>query len=177
MLLTDFQKSRLRRAYFGACDPEGNARFADVCLKLSRQGYRIHDFFASEDVCDLYSETLDEAMQTRLKTKAGHLYLAANAIYSPGLYKIGLTRQAPADRMRSLRTAGIPSPFTLVKAWAVPDVFAAEASAHRLLRDRRVEGEFYEGTHSLLARLLEDVVEREWGVAHDVCPNLKLPNL
>jgi len=174
-LLTPSQQARLRRRYFESESPEGALRFAQTCIALTRRGHSVGGFFDLEGLGELYQETLDEAMAAHLERRSGFVYLAAHPIYPQGLYKIGETRKTPDERMRSLTTSGIPGRFVLVKAWRVPDSFAAEASCVRTLSQRRIEREFYEGTFADLTKAIDGVVQREWDLFRTVSPAIELP--
>jgi hypothetical protein len=169
------QQKRLRLQYFAATGREGQLRFAETCLTFARRGYQLQDFFEQEGLVDEYQEMLDEAMLAYVASKSGYLYLAVNPIYASGLYKVGATRKTPADRMRSLTTAGIPGQFTLVKSWQVPDAFAAEAHCALTLAQRRIQREFYEGTFPELTSAIDGVVAEEWSLFHKVSQAIELP--
>jgi hypothetical protein len=169
------QQTRLRSQYFSAVTLEGKLRFAQTCLTLARRGYRISDFFEKEGLKEVYQEMLDEALAAHFERKSGHLYLASHPIYARGLYKIGATRKTPEDRMRSLATAGIPGHFILVKSWAVPDVFAAEAHCARTLSQRRAQREFYAGTFLELTTAMDGVATEEWRTARALSPAFEVP--
>jgi hypothetical protein len=174
-VFTPSQQKRLRLQYFSATSREGQLRFAQTCLTLVRRGYRLLDFFEQERLADEYQEMLDEAMAAYISSKSGHLYLAVNPIYTSGLYKVGATRKTPEDRMRSLTTAGIPGKFTLVKSWAVPDAFAAEAHCARTLAQRQIQREFYEGPYPELTAAIDGVVAEEWRLARTLSQAIELP--
>jgi hypothetical protein len=170
------QQKKLRFQYFSAGNREGKLRFAQTCLHLTRRGYCLGDFFEREGLDGVYQELLDEALELHNQHKSGHLYLAVNPIYATSLYKIGATRKAPEERMRTLKTAGIPSQFTLVKAWPVPDVFAAEAHCRRALAERWVQREFYEGAYSELIEVLQRIVEDERDLVRKLSRAIELPS-
>ena len=77
--------------------------------------------------------------------------------------------------MRSLTTAGIPGQFTLVKAWPVPDAFAAEARCARTLAQRWIQREFYEGTFPELTAAIQGVVEAEWRLVRSLSQAIETP--
>lgn len=127
------------------------------------------DFLVVEGLEDLYRDHLESALEGFGTKRRGFLYLAANAAFSPGLYKIGMTRKTPESRRKSLTTAGVPVDFILVKTWEVPDVFGAESQCRRVLGERRVAREFYKGTYTELTTLLDELVENEHDVARRLC--------
>ncbi len=169
------QHKRLRALYFAAGSAEGKLRFAQSCLTLARRGYALDDFLQGEGPDGLYQEMLDEALAAHLGHRAGYIYLAVHPIYTTGLYKVGATRKTPEERMRSLTTAGIPGQFTLVKAWPVPDAFAAEASCARTLAQRRIQREFYEGTYPALTTAMQGVVDAEWRLVRSLSQAIEMP--
>jgi hypothetical protein len=173
--LSPRQRKQLQKLYFAAVSAEGQLRFAEKCLELSRRGFSVQSFFHDEGLADCYQELLDESLANYIKGKAGHLYLAVHPIYSEGLYKVGATRKTPEQRMQSLTTAGIPGQFTLVKSWAVPEPFAAEAHCARTLSQRRVQREFYEGTFPELTAAIDGVVDEEWRMVRQLSPAIEMP--
>jgi hypothetical protein len=169
------QHKRLRAQYFSAASAEGMPRFAQSCLTLARRGYALADFLEGEGPEGVYQEMLDEALAAHMASRAGHLYLAVHPIYAARLYKVGATRKTPEERMRSLTTAGIPGQFTLVKAWAVPDAFAAETCCKRTLAQRRIRGELYEGTYPELTAAMQGVVDAEWRLVCSLSQAIEMP--
>jgi hypothetical protein len=173
--LSPRQRKHLQKLYFAAVSDEGQLRFAEKCLELSRRGFSVQTFFYDEGLVECYQELLDESLSNYINRKAGHIYLAVHPIYSAGLYKIGATRKTPDERIQSLTTAGIPGQFTLVKSWPVPEPFAAEAHCARTLSQRRVQREFYEGTFPELTAAIDGVVAEEWRLVCQLSQAVAMP--
>lgn len=74
--------------------------------------------------------------------RPGYLYALSNA-GTPDLIKVGCTTRSPFDRARELRSTGVPHPFVVLAAVAVPDIDAAEAAAFAQLRGRVDGREFF----------------------------------
>lgn len=173
--LSPRQRKQLQKLYFAAVNPASQLAFAEKCLALSRRGFSVQSFFQEEGLADCYQELLDESLANYIERKCGHLYLAVHPIYSVGLYKVGVTRKSPEQRMKSLPTAGIPGQFTLVKSWPVPEPFAAETHCARTLSQRHVQGELYEGTFPELTAAIDGVVDEEWRLVCQLSPAIEMP--
>lgn len=162
--LTSVQRRRLRTLLLAGGERDTLLRLGEMCSTFARRGYRLEDLLIEDGLEDLHFEQLAEAVATYRKHRQGFLYLAVNAAYAPGLHKIGASRVSPEGRRQSLRTAGVPGRFVLVKSWPVPDAFAAETSCREALHDRRVERDFYAGHYAELTTFLDQVVAHEYEV-------------
>lgn len=67
----------------------------------------------------------------------GFVYCLANASHK-GILKIGQTSKTPAERAKSLRTAGVPTPFEVVSFVHLTRFREAEKAIHRRLAEVRV---------------------------------------
>lgn len=64
----------------------------------------------------------------------GHLYVVANPV-TPEFLKVGMTRLAPAKRVKRLNNEAVVGAYICVEHWAVHDRHFLEAEAHRSLAD------------------------------------------
>ena len=68
----------------------------------------------------------------------GWVYILTNEAM-PGMVKIGLTTRTPKERAAELSaSSGVPLPFKVAWARAVPDCAYVEKAVHRMLDDKRV---------------------------------------
>jgi uncharacterized protein YeeX (DUF496 family) len=70
--------------------------------------------------------------------QCGYIYFAANASM-PGLLKIGHSTDSPFERLRELRSTGVPTPFVLQACISVNDCSGAEKRIHEVLALSRCE--------------------------------------
>ena len=71
------------------------------------------------------------------RSKTGEIYAAWNPLM-PSLHKLGFTLQDAETRVKSLQTAGVLEPFTLVRHAQVPNARRFEKAMHIYFRDLRV---------------------------------------
>lgn len=69
--------------------------------------------------------------------KEGFLYVISNPSM-PGLVKVGMTSKSPAERMKSLYSTSVPTPFEAEYFALCRDPMKSEAVAHQVLKTWRV---------------------------------------
>lgn len=69
--------------------------------------------------------------------KEGFLYVISNPSM-PGLVKVGMTSKSPAERMKSLYSTSVPTPFEAEYFALCRDRMKSEAIAHQVLKSWRV---------------------------------------
>lgn len=74
----------------------------------------------------------------------GNLYIFKNDSM-PNLFKIGMTRSGMENRINSLNSTSLPTPFNCIYTCYSDHVFQLEKYVHRKLRDKRIrrEREFF----------------------------------
>jgi hypothetical protein len=118
---------------------------ATRAVKQARRGVPVS--FEEGEVGDIEREALVEGLPLWRATRAGHLYLAANASW-PGLYKLGCSRRrAVQSRVAELGGAGLPTPWLMVLSWQVYDAHGLEAQAKRACAQWRQRGEMFAAPH------------------------------
>lgn len=77
--------------------------------------------------------------------KEGYLYVISNPSM-PGLVKVGMTSKSPAERMKSLYSTSVPTPFEAEYFALCRDRMQSEAVAHEVLKPWRVNArrEFFQ---------------------------------
>jgi len=68
------------------------------------------------------------------KKNHGHLYVVANPV-TPEFLKVGMTRLAPAKRLKQLNNEAVVGEYICVEHWAVHDRHFLEAEVHRSFAD------------------------------------------
>lgn len=108
---------------------------------------------------DDHLDALVSALEVWGVARRGWVYLTRiDGIES--VFKVGMTRQAPETRMRSLSSSGVPGDFVLVQAWPAWDAFGIEKIAHEELADCRWKKEFFRGEADDLEGRITSVVAR-----------------
>jgi len=69
--------------------------------------------------------------------KEGYLYVISNPSM-PGLVKVGMTSKAPVERMKSLYSTSVPTPFEAEYFALCGDRMKSETIAHQILKPWRV---------------------------------------
>ena len=84
---------------------------------------------------------METSKQSRFApSQPGWVYVLTNEAM-PRMVKIGLTTKTPKERAAELSSAtGVPLPFVVAWARAVPDCAYVEKAVHRMLDDKRVNG-------------------------------------
>jgi hypothetical protein len=73
----------------------------------------------------------------KAKDAEGYLYVISNPSM-PGLVKVGMTSKAPAERMKSLYSTSVPTPFEAEYFALCRDRVKSESIAHQALKAWRV---------------------------------------
>lgn len=72
-------------------------------------------------------------------TKSGHIYIISNiGSFGENIYKIGMTRRTPEERVRELSAASVPFPFDIHAKIHCENVPEIETLLHKHFRDRSV---------------------------------------
>jgi hypothetical protein len=100
-------------------------------------------------VGDMVRDTIIEGFPLWKQKFQGFLYLASNEGW-PGLHKIGCTRRTVERRLKSLNSAGVPTPWVAVQTWYVYDAPSLEAKIHRACSQWRVRSEIFNASKELL---------------------------
>ncbi|WP_187627572.1 GIY-YIG nuclease family protein [Paraburkholderia sp. UCT31] len=151
---------KLQTLYLANTD-YASAAFVDFSLELLRRGIDLAGvFFEAEEA---YASTVVDGLSGHFARQRGFIYLATNPVYRGTVYKVGLTRQRPDERMRSLATAGVLGHFMLVKDWPSRDVQRSEIRAHQALAAYNVQGEFFEAHYTVAIAAIDDVLLEERG--------------
>ncbi len=98
-------------------------------------------------------------------TKSGHIYIISNiGSFGENIYKIGMTRRTPEERVRELNAASVPFPFDIhakIRCENVPEI---ENLLHKHFRDRSVNKvnvgkEFFRVTLEEIVSAVEKIAE------------------
>jgi hypothetical protein len=73
----------------------------------------------------------------KAKAREGYLYVISNPSM-PGLVKVGMTSKSPAERMKSLYSTSVPTPFEAEYFALCKDRLKSEAVAHQALKSWRL---------------------------------------
>jgi len=72
-------------------------------------------------------------------TNSGHIYIISNiGSFGENIYKIGMTRRTPEERVRELSAASVPFPFDIHAKIPCENVPEIETLLHKHFRDRSV---------------------------------------
>lgn len=94
-------------------------------------------------------------------TQNGYVYLMSNAAFKRGIYKIGLTRQCPSDRAKSLSVStSIPTDFVVEHYKATVDYETAEKRIHLILDEYRYapNKEFFQINKKFAKIIIDEIV-------------------
>lgn len=94
------------------------------------------------DVEDELTDLCLKGMQELCFKQGGFVYVAQSSLL-PGHFKIGFTRNLPAQRVQQLNGPGSLDTLKLVFALPYLDPYLAEQFAHRRFQNYRVKGEFF----------------------------------
>ena len=80
-----------------------------------------------------------------MKQNFGYVYVLRNESF-PDLIKIGHTSRSVEVRLKELNTTGVPTPFTILQSWVVPEGFETEKIIHEMCGKYRnnVDREFFD---------------------------------
>lgn len=90
--------------------------------------------------------------------KEEYVYIVCNPSFSPGIFKIGLTRGEVDKRMKSLYTTGVPTPFRVCAVIKTDDCVTLEKKLHSQYALARINNrrEFFRLTEQSLGKILEE---------------------
>ncbi len=98
-------------------------------------------------------------------TKSGHIYVISNiGSFGENIYKIGMTRRTPEERVKQLSASSVPFPFDIhakIRCENVPEI---ENRLHKHFRDRSVNKvnvgkEFFRVTLEEIVSAVEKIAE------------------
>jgi hypothetical protein len=98
-------------------------------------------------------------------TDSGHIYIISNiGSFGENIYKIGMTRRTPEQRVRELSAASVPFPFDIHAKIYSENVPAIEKLLHEYFRDRSVNKvnvgkEFFKVTLDEIISAVEKIAE------------------
>jgi len=98
-------------------------------------------------------------------TKSGHIYIISNiGSFGENIYKIGMTRRTPEERVRELSAASVPFPFDIHAKIHCENVPEIETLLHKHFRDRSVNKvnvgkEFFRVTLEEIVSAVEKIAE------------------
>ena len=92
-----------------------------------------------------------------LDRRKGYIYIATNYINT--YYKVGMTKQHPSKRLKSLNSAGVFYELNFVRVFAVPDIHI-ETYVHSTLM-KIYKKSRYKEFFNLPLNLIENVIEEE----------------
>lgn len=120
-------------------------------LKYRQDNSIILDVFSDDDMC------LIDELYDYLQSKSGYIYIANNNINS--YYKVGMTKQHPSKRLKSLNSAGVFYELSFVRVFQTYDVFL-EHLIHQTLYDLHPKAKFKE-FFKLPLNLIEHIIQEE----------------
>lgn len=115
--------------------------------------------FCFGDVEDELTDLCFKGMQELCFTQGGFVYIAQSSLW-PGHFKIGFTRNLPAQRVQQLNGPGSLDTLKLVFALPYLDPYLAEQFAHRRFQNYRVKGEFFKIELECLTEELTSLYKR-----------------
>jgi len=91
---------------------------------------------------------------------AGFIYILRNPTMENNIFKIGLTRNEVAERVKQLSKTSVPDKFYKSQEWNVKDCLEAEKEIHKRLNDYRVDPrrEFFKIDYDKAIEVIKDVV-------------------
>jgi hypothetical protein len=148
--------------------PPSGPKIVFIKESLSEARRRLQKFRdgATPTTCalDLELPSGSIAPVTREEPQAGaFVYVMRCHAHAEHLFKVGFTDRDPEMRARELSGAtAAPSPFQVMRAWAVSDGFQAEQEAHRLLDGVRLSEnrEFFHMQYEELCAKVQEAVQR-----------------
>lgn len=120
-------------------------------LKYRQDNSIILDGFSDDDIF------LIDELYDYLQNKSGYIYIANNNINV--YYKVGMTKQHPSKRLKSLNSAGVFYELSFVRVFKTYDVFL-EHLIHQTLYDLYPKAKFKE-FFKLPLNLIEHIIQEE----------------
>jgi hypothetical protein len=93
--------------------------------------------------------------------KEGYIYISHSAALKEDIFKVGMTRGKPEDRMEQLgQGTGVPSRFLIVKSWHVCDCIKAESVIHDALKQYRFNPnrEFFQAPYEKIFGIADQII-------------------
>lgn len=92
---------------------------------------------------------------------AGFIYILRNPTMESNIFKIGLTRNDVAERVKQLSKTSVPDKFYKSQEWNVKDCVVAEKEIHKRLTEFRVDPrrEFFKVDYDKAIEVIKDVVD------------------
>lgn len=118
---------------------------------------------------------IDEGMPELIERRRGFIYVAVNEDW-PDIYKVGCTRRGVEERMASLNSAGMLTPWVAVRSWKVFDATALEAKVHAGLGSLRATKEMFYGPLSRIDLIVERELNKGMQDVLEGIPDYWLPN-
>jgi hypothetical protein len=114
-------------------------------------------FEAKEE--DLIVEKEEEGFREK---NAGFIYILRNPTMDENIFKIGLTKNEVAERVKQLSKTSVPDKFYKSQEWNVKDCIRAEKEIHQILNEYRVDPrrEFFKIKYDKAISVIKDVVDR-----------------
>lgn len=93
---------------------------------------------------------------------AGYIYILRNPTMGENIFKIGLTRNEVAERVKQLSKTSVPDKFYKSQEWQVKDCIKAEKEIHKLLNDYRVDPrrEFFQIQYDKAIEVIKNIIDR-----------------
>jgi hypothetical protein len=93
--------------------------------------------------------------------KEGYIYISHSPALKEDIFKVGMTRGKPEDRMEQLgQGTGVPARFLIDKSWKVSDCIKAESLIHEALKQYRFNPnrEFFQAPHEKIFGIVDQIV-------------------
>lgn len=94
-------------------------------------------------------------------TNEGYIYIAHSPALKEDIFKVGMTRRKPEDRVEEFsQGTGVPARFLVQRKWKVSDCVACESQIHRALSSYRIYAgrEFFQLSYDNLFRIVNETV-------------------
>lgn len=93
--------------------------------------------------------------------KAGYIYMSSSPALKEDIFKVGMTRRKPEDRMEELgQGTGVPARFLILHSWTVSDCVKAESLIHEALKQYRLNPnrEFFQASSEKIYGIADQIV-------------------
>lgn len=153
-----------RKALWNLFQNEQAVRLGTYLCELARRGHtNILSTFDDHPLADDWQDFAWQSLKEHFSRTEGTVYVVTNPVHV-NLYKIGQTRGAVGERIKSLDSAGVVGYFVPVASRQVADRFAVEVAVRRALRlkeGRQTHKEFVACTWEEAIAALEAETARE----------------